>query len=381
MENEKYVMIPGPTPVVEPIQNAMGRKTAAFKDPEFVADFESVLADLKKLWKTDGEVFVVPGSGTLAMEMSVSNTLKSGDKVLIISHGYFGDRFVEIAERKNYDYKVLSAEWGTGIAPEKIREELSRDNYRGVIATHVDTSTGVKAPIEEIGRIVQNESDAVFIVDGVCATAAEKEYVDPMNIDILFTGSQKAFGVPPGLALIWAGPRAMKRRNKLGEINEYYGDFEKWLPIMHDPSNYFGTPAVNLIWALKASLSLIKKEGLESRFSRHERDARAIQAALETMGFEILAEKGWRAHTLSNVLYPEGINDEEFRDTLREEGAVVAGGLGDYAGKLFRLGHMGNIDEHVITSVLQAIERTLYRCGKDVDFGAGMKTYMQEKYS
>ena len=380
MKNERYVMIPGPTPVVEPIQRSMGRKTAAFKDPEFVSDFESVLADLKKLWRTDGEVFVVPGSGTLAMEMAVSNTLAPGENVLIISHGYFGDRFVEIADRKNYEYKVLSSEWGTGIDPEKIREELKRKDYDGVIVTHVDTSTGVKAPIEEIGQIVKSESDAIYIVDGVCATAAEEEYVDPMNIDILFTGSQKAFGVPPGLAILWASSKAMEKREQLGNIREYYGDFKKWLPIMHDPSNYFGTPAVNLIWALQTSLKLIKEEGLESRFVRHKKDAEAIQTALEAMGFDILAEDEWRAHTLSNVLYPEGIEDEEFRNILREEGAVVAGGLGEYAGKLFRLGHMGNIDEHVITSVLQAIERTLYRCGYNVKFGAGMKAYMKTKY-
>jgi len=380
VENEKYVMIPGPTPVVEPIQRSMGRKTAAFKDPDFVADFESVLADLKNLWKTDGEVFVVPGSGTLAMEMAVSNTLAPGEKVLIISHGYFGDRFVEIAQRKDYNCTVLSAEWGTGIDTAKVQEELSENDYDGVIVTHVDTSTGVKASIKEIGRIVKEKSDAIYIVDGVCATAAEKEYVDPMNIDILFTASQKAFGVPPGLAILWAGPNAMDKREELGEITEYYGDFNKWLPIMHDPSNYFGTPAVNLIWALQTSIELIKKEGLESRFVRHKEDAQAIQAALEAMGFDILAEEGWRAHTLSNVLYPKGIEDEEFRNTLRKEGVVVAGGLGDYAGKLFRLGHMGNIDDHIITSVLQAIERTLHRCGYDVDFGVGMKKYMEKKY-
>jgi len=379
MKNEKLVMIPGPTPVVESIQNEMGRKTAAFKDPNFVKDFKNVLADLKEMWQTTGEVFVIPGSGTLAMEMAVSNTIKSGEKLLIISHGYFGDRFIEIADRKEYDYDVLSSEWGTGIEVDRIREELKSDDYSAVIATHVDTSTGVKAPIEDIGKIVSDESDALFIVDGVCATAAEREYVDPMNIDILFTGSQKAFGVPPGLAILWAGPKAMECSNNMGKIREYYIDFKKWLPIMHDPSKYFATPAVNLVWALKESLRLIKEEGLEERFERHKNDSQAIQAALEGMGFEILAATGWRAHTLSNVVYPEGINDKEFRNILREEGAVVAGGLGDYAGKLFRLGHMGNIDDHIIVSVLQAIERTLSKCINYSDFGRGMKIYMSEK--
>ncbi len=377
MENEKLVMIPGPTPVKESIQREMGRKTAAFKDPEFVEDYLQVLDDLKELWQTEGEVFVIPGSGTVAMEMAVSNVIAPDEKVLIVSHGYFGDRFVEIAERKSYRKEVLQSEWGTVVAPEKIESRLLNDDFRAVLVTHVDTSTGVKAPIKEIGEIVGAMDDTLFIVDGVCSTAAEREYIDPMNIDILLTGSQKAFGVPPGLAILWAGPRAMKRREELGQIREYYVDFEKWLPIMHDPTNYFSTPAVNLVWALQESLRLIKEEGLEERFKRHRRDADAIQTALKEIGFEILAEPERRAATLSNVIYPEGIEDEEFRSILREEGVVVAGGLGDYAGKLFRLGHMGNIDSHIITSTISAIERSLVRCGFDHDPGRGVAAYLQ----
>ena len=377
MENEKLVMIPGPTPVKESIQREMGRKTAAFKDPEFVEDYLQVLDDLKELWQTEGEVFVIPGSGTVAMEMAVSNIIAPDEKVLIVSHGYFGDRFVEIAERKSYRKEVLQSEWGTVVAPEKIESRLLNDDFRAVLVTHVDTSTGVKAPIKEIGEIVGAMDDTLFIVDGVCSTAAEREYIDPMNIDILLTGSQKAFGVPPGLAILWAGPRAMKRREELGQIREYYVDFEKWLPIMHDPTNYFSTPAVNLVWALQESLRLIKEEGLEERFKRHRRDADAIQTALKEIGFEILAEPERRAATLSNVIYPEGIEDEEFRSILREEGVVVAGGLGDYAGKLFRLGHMGNIDSHIITSTISAIERSLVRCGFDHDPGRGVAAYLQ----
>ena len=379
MFSNEFVMIPGPTPVTESIQREMGRKTAAFKDPDFVEDFKGVLKDLKNLWQTEGEVFVVPGSGTLAMEMAVSNTLKAGEDVLIVSHGYFGDRFTEIAERKNYNYDVISSDWGTIVEPEQIEAALTKKDYSAVLVTHVDTSTGVKAPIKEIGEIIEEKSDALFIVDGVCATAGEREYVDPMNIDILLTGSQKAFGVPPGLAILWAGPEAMARREELGEISEYYVDFNKWLPIMHDPGQYFATPAVNLIWALQESLRMIKEEGLENRFERHIEDAEAIQSAVQEMGFEILAEVNCRAHTLTNVVYPPGIDDEEFRASLKEKGVIVAGGLGDYAGKLFRLGHMGNIDDHIIVPVLETIEKTLYECDYEVEPGRGVAKYRQFK--
>lgn len=221
----------------------------------------------------------------------------------------------------------------------------------------------------------------MFIVDGVCATAGETEYIDEMGIDVLFTGSQKAFGVSPGLAILWAGPKAMERRRSLGVIPEYYVDFDKWLPIMDNPSKYFATPAINLIWALKESVRIIKEEGLEARFARHRKVAEAMQKALESLGFILLAEKGHRAVTLSNLIYPEGIDDLSFRSLLAEEGIMVAGGLASYAGKMFRLGHMGNIDMHDLVSVIATIERALYRSGQDVELGKGVGILMHEMLS
>lgn len=378
MANRKLVMIPGPTPVVRSIQDQMGRETAAFGDPGFVRDFKELLADLKVLWRTEGEVFVVAGTGTLAMEMAIANTLKAGDNLLIVSHGYFGDRFIELTNRKGINVDVLQSEWGTIVPLDKIEAKLSEKKYHAVTVTHIDTATGVAAPIKEIGELVKKFEDTLYIVDGVCATAAEPEYVDEMNIDILFTGSQKAFGVAPGLLILWAGPRAMERRKSLGTIPEYYIDFDKWLPIMHDTSKYFATPAINLVWALKESLRLIKEEGLENRSARHRKNAAAMQAALESLGFKILAEKEHRAVTLSNVIYMDGVNDLEFRKIIQEEGVIVAGGLAAYAGKMFRLGHMGNIDTHDMVSTIAAIERTLYRIGQPVELGKGVGTLMRE---
>ena len=359
-------MIPGPTPVTTSIQNEMGRETAAFGDPDFVNDYKSVLEDLNTLWDCTGEIFVIAGSGTLAMEMAIANSLKKGDRVLIVSHGFFGDRFIEIVERKGIEYDVLSSEWGQVVPPEKIGQQLSEKDYQAVTVTHVDTSTGVAAPIEAIGNILKKFENTLFIVDGVCATAAEPEYVNKMGIDLLITGSQKAFGVPPGLAILWASENAMERRKALGTIPEYYADFYQWLPIMHDPSKYFATPAVNLVWALKESISIIQEEGLENRYSRHRETAKYIQSEMEKLGFKILAHPEHRAVTLSNLIYPEGIEDSVFRKTLLEEGVIVACGLGPYAGKLFRLGHMGNIDDHIIEATIAAIKRTLKKLGKKI---------------
>lgn len=378
MKNRKLVMIPGPTPVARSIQDQMGRDTVAFGDPDFVKDYKEVLDSLKEIFGTKGEAFVIAGTGTLAMEMGIANVTKEGDNVLVVSNGFFGDRYVELCERKGLNVDVLSAEWGTIVPVEEIEKKLGEKNYKAITVTHVDTATGVCAPIAEIGEVVKKFEDTIFIVDGVCATAAEPEYLDEMGIDVLITGSQKAFGVAPGLAIVLAGPKALERRESLGTIRDYYVDFEKWLPIMKDTSKYFATPAVNMIWALQESLRIIKEEGIENRYERHIKVARAMQAALEELGFKILAEKEHRAVTLSNVLYMDGIDDGEFRKVLAEEGAVVAGGLGAYAGKMFRLGHMGNIDTHYLVSTISAIERTLYRLGKKDVLGKGVSVLTNE---
>ena len=378
MKNRKLVMIPGPTPVVRSIQDQMGRETVAFGDPGFVNDFKEVVKNLKEVFKTEGEAFVVAGTGTLAMEMGIANVTKEGDNVLVVSNGFFGDRYVELCERKGLNVDVISAEWGTIVPVEEIEKKLNEKSYKAVTVTHVDTSTGVCAPVAEIGKVVKKFEDTILVVDGVCATAAEPEYLDEMGIDVLITGSQKAFGVAPGLAIVLAGPKALERRKSLGTIRDYYVDFEKWIPIMNDPTKYFGTPPVNLIWALQESLRIIKEEGVENRYQRHIKVAKAMQAALEELGFTILAEKEHRAVTLSNVIYMDGVEDGEFRKVLAEEGAVVAGGLGAYAGKMFRLGHMGNIDTHDLVSTMSAIERTLHRLGvKDV-LGKGVAVLTTE---
>lgn len=377
MKNRKLLMIPGPTPVARSIQDQMGRETVAFGDPGFVNDFKGVLHDLKELFGAGGEVFVVAGSGTMAMEMALANTLKAGDDLLVVSHGFFGDRFIEMAARKGIGVDVLSYDWGQAPKVEEIEARLSAKSYKAVTVTHVDTSTGVTAPVEAIGEMLKKFPDTLYLVDGVAATGGERVSVDQYNIDILFTGSQKAFGVAPGLAILWAGKKALERAKALAPIPEHYISFDKWLPVMQDTVRYYATPAVNLIWALKESLAIMKAEGMENRYERHARNARAMQAAMEAMGFRLLAEKGARSVTLSCCLYPEGVDDADFRRVLAEEGAMVAGGLADYAGRLFRIGHMGNTDEHELVSAVAAIERTLHRVGRDV-LGRGLTALQKE---
>jgi aspartate aminotransferase-like enzyme len=375
---EKLVMIPGPTPVARSIQDQMGREIQAFGDPRFVADFRDIIDSLGKIVNCSGKAFVVAGTGTLAMEMAISNLTGKGDSILIVSHGFFGDRFVEIGQRKGLNVDVLTCDWGEIVPLDKIEEKLSEKQYAAITVTHVDTSTGVCAPIKAIGDVVKKYPDTLYIVDGVCATGAELEDFDQMGMDILFTGTQKAFGVCPGLLMLWASEKAVEKRNSLGSIPEYYVDFQKWLPIMDDPSKYFATPAINLIWALKESIRLIEEEGIQDRYQRHKKNAVAVQKAMNTLGFSILANPKYRAVTLSNLIYPDGIVDQDFRAKLYDEGIVVAGGLGAYAGRMFRLGHMGNINIGHMLTAIAAIERTMHYFGKLPQPGLALGTYLSE---
>ena len=378
MEKNVLVMIPGPTPVVESIRAEMARPIQAFGDPRFVRDYKKLIDDLGTMFNCSGKTFPLAGTGTLAMEMAISNSCKKGDNVLIVSNGFFGDRFIEICERKGLCADVLSAEWGSCVTPEEIDKKLAEKHYAAMTVTHVDTSTAVVAPIVEIGKVMEKYPDTVYIVDGVAATAGEYADVDGMGIDIMFTGSQKAFGVCSGMFILWAGKKALARRESLGTIPEYYVDFKKWIPIMDDPSKYFATPAINLVWAMNEAVAIIQEEGLQARAVRHKKNAAAIAKALESIGLSILANPDCRASTLSVAIYPEGVNDANFRSNMLEEGVVCAGALGAYAGKAFRLGHMGNTTENEIVVALSAVERSLKKCGAPVELGTAVGVYTEE---
>ena len=378
MEKNVLVMIPGPTPVVDSIRAEMARDMQAFGDPRFVKDYKALIDQLGELFHCSGQAFPLAGTGTLAMEMAISNVTKRGDNVLIVSNGFFGDRFIEICERKGLNVDVLAAEWGTAVSPEEIDKKLAEKHYAAVTVTHVDTSTAVVAPIAAIGQVMAKYPDTMYIVDGVAATGAEYADVDGMNIDVMFTGSQKAFGVCPGMFILWAGKKALERRKSLGTIPEYYVDFEKWLPIMENPAKYFATPAINLVWALKEATDIIAEEGLQARYERHKKNAQAVHKAVEAIGLTILAKPECRAVTLSDLIYPAGVDDAKFRAAMLDEGVVVAGALGAYAGKAFRLGHMGNITVNDMVWALGAVERALKACGADVKLGTAVGAYMEE---
>lgn len=371
---KKLMMIPGPTPVDQSVLDALSKETVSHLDPELVKTLKETLNYLKAVVMTEkGQPFTIPGTGTLGMETALVNSLKTGDRLLVVSHGYFGDRFIEIARGYGIEVEVLASEWGKIVEVEKIAQKLKEKSFSAITVTHVDTSTGVCAPLEEVAEVIKRFPETLFIVDAVCATGGIEERMDDWGVDIVFAGNQKAFGVPPGLANLVFSEKALERRNALGNISSYYMDINRWLPIMRDPgSGYFATHAVNMVNALHQGLKNILEEGLEERFRRHRRFALAFQAGLEKLRFKILPLKKIRANTMSAVLYPSGIEDLTFREKLYQNGVLVSAGKGVLAGKLFRLGHMGSITENEVVATMSIIEKTLSEFNYDFELGSGL---------
>ena len=381
MKNKEILLVPGPTPVVDEIYDALSSETRGHTDPRFVAIYKNAIENTKKLFNTDGEVYVVAGSGTLAMEMAIVNTVAEGERLLVISHGYFGDRFIPLAKAYGIEVDVLQAEWGECVAIDEVKRALREKKYKAVTITHADTSTGVASDLERLIPLVK-ATGALAIVDGVVATAALQEDMgkaygghEDYKIDIALTGSQKAIGVPPGLAIVAFSQTALKVREQLGSVRAYYADIENWRPVMNDPSKYFATPPVNLIYAYNKALKIVLQEGMEHREQRHLRFGRAVREALRSYGMTPLAEEKVAAATLSCIVYPEGVDDATFRSQLAERGVIVAGSLAHLAGKAFRIAHMGNTTVEQLEQALLAIGETLQQQGVAADLELALTTF------
>jgi len=373
MNERKLLMIPGPTNVDPRVLRALSKSAVAHTDSEFIEAFRKALERLKKVFMTEGDVFVVAGSGTLALEMAIANIFEPDDKVLNVVTGFFGEYSVKMSMAHGATPKVLEFQWGKPANPNMIKEALRKDNFKAVTVTHVETSTGVANPIEEIGEIVRKESDAFYIVDAVCSLGGMEVRVDDWNIDMCASGSQKCMGVPPGLALLSANKRVIEFLEKRKTpVNFWYGNIKNWLPSMRDPSIYFATPPVNMICALAEALEIILDEGLENRFRRHHVLAEALRAAVKALKLRLVADEGYAADTVTAVYYPEGVNDAAFRSEMKNRGIIVASMLGPLKGKGFRVGHMGNVSQNDVLSTIAAVETSLKSLGYNLELGAGL---------
>jgi alanine-glyoxylate transaminase/serine-glyoxylate transaminase/serine-pyruvate transaminase len=371
MAQEKLLLIPGPSPVVPRILDALALPTVSHVGPDMVHDLKEACENLKKIvFCETGEPFIVSGAGTLSMEMAVLNTAGPGDRVLVLSQGYFGRRMADICRAFGLEHDVLECEWGRAVTSSDLEARLKEKNYNVVVCTHVDTATGACAPVEEYAQVLE-KSGSLFIVDGVCATGGIPERMDAWGIDVVLTAAQKCLGTPPGLSILVLSELAMEKRRSVSAVPAYYSDLLRWLPIMHDPSKYFSTPCVNEVRAFAEATRIILEEGLEERFERHDLYAEALRTGLAALGFTFFTDPSFLASTLSVVRYPDGVDDKAFRSSLYANGVVVAGGLAQTAGQVFRMGHMGNLTSAQVRQAIEAVERTLAGLGHRFRPGAG----------
>lgn len=378
MSERSLLMIPGPIEVEPEVLRAVGRAAPSHMDPDFTRAFGRALTRMREVFAApSGQPFIIAGSGTLGMEFGVANIVEPGDRAVVVNTGYFSDRMGHILDRLGA--RVVHVRAPVGGSPDlaEIEQAIKAEPTRVVTITHVDTSTGVLADVQGIAALA-GKHGALSVVDGVCATAGERFEQDAWGADVCLTASQKAIGVPPGLALVMVSPRALDAwKNRKAKVPSLYLDWGEWLPIMAGYEKgapaYFATPAVSLVSGLDVSLGQIAAEGMEARFARHRRTARAFRAAWEALGMKLLPlREDLAAHTLSAVCYPAGV-DASLVGRVKAEGVVIAGGLHPEAkARYFRVGHMGAVTPGDVMTTVGAIERALAKGGYASSPGAGL---------
>lgn len=385
MKDRALLMIPGPIEFEPEVLRALGAPTTSHLDTEFIEAFGRSLERMRDVWRApDGQPFILAGSGTLAMDTAGANLIEPGDRALVLSTGVFGDRFEDLLARYGADVTTLRHPVGETVDLAKVEAALRRGTYKLMTATHVDTSTAVRVDAERFGALGR-EYGVLTILDGVCSVAGEKIRQDDWGIDVVLTASQKAIGVPPGLALLVASRNALDVwRGRTSKVANYYADWGKWLPIMEAyearKTGYFGTPAVNLVWALDASLGQILSEGIDARVRRHERLGRACRAAIAALGLgQVPVSADHAANTLSAPRYPAGIEGSDLLPRVRRAGAIFAGGLHpDIRSEYFRIGHMGATNSGDLLAAIGALEIGLRGTGAQVELGAGVAAAQAE---
>jgi aspartate aminotransferase-like enzyme len=376
--SKQLLFIPGPVTVAEPVLAAMAKPMIDHRGPEFKMLLESVTSKLKPVFGTTGDVMVLGASGTGGLEAAMTNMFSPGEKVLCCPMGVFGERFAEIARIWGVDVEVLPAAWGHGVDPAALKARLEADTAReikGVVLTHNETSTGVQNVMGPLADAIRAHG-AFSLVDSVSGLAASEFAMDAWGFDVVAAASQKALGVPPGLAMVAVSARAWDKMATATGPRSYF-DLRKareFAKIGQTPT----TPPVALYYALDVALDRYAAEGPANVWARHDRNTRAILAAADAMGLKLFAEAGVRSVTVTAIHVPEGVNGDAIRKTLRvERGYVLGGGQGKLAGKIIRIGTMGDISQTDVVGMLGALEMQLLEAGFPVNSGAAQQAALR----
>ena len=338
------------------------------RGPDFPALLTGVVEDLKRLFPTTHEVFVLSTSGTGAMEAAVVNTLSTGDTVIVARAGNFGARWDKICAAYGIQVVTVEAPWGRAIDPDKVAQALKTNPHtRAVLATHSETSTGVLHDIEAIANVVA-ATDALFIVDGVSSVCAHPLPTDEWGIDVAVTASQKGLMVPPGFAVIALGPKARKA-STASTLPKHYLDLALYRQSLDEGRGPFTLPVTLLVGA-RAALDMISEEGIENVWSRHARQAAASRAATIALGLDLFAERP--SNVLTAIALPEKVDGLDLMRRLREQhGIVVGGGLAHSRGNLIRLSNLGYVEDCDLLAGIEALEAVLQEMGLSVQQGSG----------
>ncbi|HVZ81256.1 MAG TPA: alanine--glyoxylate aminotransferase family protein [bacterium] len=371
---KKYIMAPGPTPIPAEVLAEASMMIPHHRTPQFQAIFKAAHEGLQMIFRTKQPVMTFASVGTGVMESAVANLTSPGEKVLVAAAGHFGNRWKDICAVYGVSSEHYEAEWGKAVDPEEVRKRLKANpEIKLVYTTLNETSTGVVNDIEALTKVA-HEAGALIVVDAISGLGAMPCETDAWGIDLVLSGSQKGFMIPPGLGFVCAGPKAVEK-SKMAKNPRYYFSYEKAIKKLVEekmPDTPF-TPAISLIIQLKKALELMKEEGMENVWKRHAGLAKATRAGVEALGLQIFAPTA-PSNALTAVVSPEGIDsgliNKTFRDTY---GISIAGGQAKVKGKIFRLGHLGYVDGSDVILGVGILEMVLHKVGKKVPLGAGVK--------
>ena len=358
MTFQTQLRIPGPTPLPERVVRSMSRPMIDHRGPEFAAIMAEITAGAKRVFKTSNDLLLLTSSGTGALESAIANLVSAGDEVVAAVCGNFGERFAALAAAYGADVVRLEIEWGQAVDADDLAAVLANHpKGKVVLLTHNETSTGLTNPLRDLARVA-HDAGRIVVVDGVSSISSILIETDAWGIDVAVSGSQKGWMAPPGLALVSVSPWAWEQQAR-ARSPRFYFDWKEnktWAERGMTPF----TPAVGVAFALQEGLRMLEEEGLDNVYARHARLARATQAGLGALGFQLFAQEGFRSNTVTSALPPTTLDVSALRKLLNDKyGVVIAGGQGKMTGKMVRIGHLGAVAEGDVVQVLWAMEQAL----------------------
>ena len=375
---KRLLMGPGPSDVHPNVLKSMATPLLGHLDPEFLNIMNETMDLIRYVFETDNKLTVaMSGTGSSGMETVFVNLVEPGDKVIIGVNGLFGQRMVDVADRAGAEVIQVEAEWGNIIDPKMIEAALKNNGpVKAIAVVHAETSTGVRQPLKEISKLAK-EYDALFFVDAVTSLGGINVGVDENEIDAVYSGTQKCISAPPGLSPVSFSNKAVEALNaRKTKVQSWYLDLSMIQAYWGKERFYHHTAPISMIYSLHEALRLIKEEGLETVFKRHELNGRALQAGLEAMGLELAAQEGYRLPMLTSVKIPDNVEDANVRKLLLQRyGIEIGGGLGPLKGKIWRVGLMGYSSQRInVMQFLSALEVILTELNADINTGKAIRT-------